>query len=68
MKADEKMNIVPLKSPIKLTQDMQKKNYLFFKFPRFWGHHKRTYFLKNGHIRHEMKSMFIQYMLIALQN
>ena len=38
MNADVKRNDIPLKSPIKMQLEMQKRINLFLKFPRFWGH------------------------------
>jgi hypothetical protein len=38
MNADVKRNDIPLKSPIKMPLEMQKRINLFLKFPRFWGH------------------------------
>ena len=68
MNADVKRNDIPLKSPIKMPLEMQKRINLFLKFPRFWGHFGKKYFLKNGHIMHEIMSMSIQFRLIVLQN
>ena len=44
-----KTNDIPLKSPIKLQQEMQKKNWNFPKFVRFLGHFlKKQCFWKMG--------------------
>ena len=48
-----KTNNIPLKSLIKLQQEMQKKIWNFPKFVRFLGHFfEKTVFLENGHGRH----------------
>ena len=48
-----KTNDIPLKSPIKLQQEMQKKNLNLPKFVRLLGHFfEKTVFLENGRGRH----------------
>ena len=45
-----KTNDIPLKSPIKLQQEMEKKIWNFSKFVRFLGHFlKKQCFWKSGH-------------------
>ena len=55
-----KTNDIPLKSPIKLQQEMQKKILDFPKFVRFLGHFEKAVFLKNGRGRHLTVAMPIQ--------
>ena len=48
-----KTNNIPLKSPMKLQQEMQKKILNFSKFVRFLGHFfEKAVFLENGRGRH----------------
>ena len=48
-----------LKSPIKMLQEMQKKNYFFQKLLGFRAFFEKVMFLENGHGRHQMVAMLI---------
>ena len=49
MNADVKRNDIPLKSPIKMPLEMQKRINLYLKIPRFLGHFwKKNQFWKMG--------------------
>ena len=54
-----KTNKRPLKSPIKMLQEMQKKILIFPKLLGFRAFFEKSVFLENGHGRHQMVAMLI---------
>ena len=57
-------NKVPLKSPIKMLQELQKKIYFFQKMLVFGAYFEKPVFKENGRGRHQMGAMLIHYTFI----